>query len=105
MAATGIGDVAQPHVGQLAQDRCTGRFRVGERDNREHARIVNRQTHAFGASTRYWRVLVCVRVHQQRCAIGIKERSAMSWSPAIAHLFGDRDEGPGRADFEPDTFR
>ena len=33
------------------------------------------------ASTRNWRVLVRVRVHQQRCAIGTSERSAISGSP------------------------
>ena len=33
------------------------------------------------ASTRYWRVLVWVCVHQLRCAIGTSERNAMSGSP------------------------
>ncbi len=95
----GIGDVAPPQLASPAQDNGThgspdGRGRRPQAPAGRHPGMPM----PLAASTRYWRSgSGFERVHQARCAIGIKDRSAMSWSPPRGHLFGDRDEGPCRA--------
>ena len=70
-----------------------GQLRIRERDDREQARVVvGERPCSCAVSTRYCRVRGRVRVHQQRCAIGTSERSAMSASPAVAASTRDRDE-------------